>query len=300
MTPPLKNSGPWPNYEWPNGKQSAFAFSVDVDAESPWLWQNRDDANPRFLGQLEQRRFGPRVGIWRILDLLDRYDIKGSFFVPGSVAEFYPELLPCMVERGHEIGLHGYFHEIVSQTSNDEFSHALEKSLDIFRKQTGVKPAGFRSPAWELTPHMLAEIKRHGLYDTSLSGFDHPYVMEDVVEVPVQWTIDDAIYFKFLGGGTDSWPPVSPNAVFEIWRDEWQNLHRYGGMLMLTVHDWISGRAHRIHLLEKLFDLVTKEKDVWVATVGEIASHHLNSPNNDRYRVNAEIPAGINTRTDME
>lgn len=296
MTAFERSGNPWPDYVWPNQKQSAFVFSVDVDAESPWLWEHRDNAQPRMLGHLEQRRFGPRVGIWRILDLLERFGIKGSFFVPGSVAEFYPELLPALLERGHEIGLHGYFHELVSQVTDEQFSEALEASLHIFKSQTGIKPAGFRSPAWEMTPHMIAEIKKHNLYDTSLSGFDHPYMIDDVVEVPVQWAIDDAVYFKFLGGGADKWSPPSPQAVYEIWHDEWETLHRFGGLLMLTVHDWISGRAQRIRLLERLLEKIMANDSVWVTTAGEIATYHSTSINKQNYIVEAAIPAGIGTR----
>jgi peptidoglycan/xylan/chitin deacetylase (PgdA/CDA1 family) len=71
---------------------------------------------------MEQRLFGPRMGIWRILDLLEQYEIKGTFFVPGIVAENHPDLLPAFVERGHEIGLHGYFHELAAQASDAEFT----------------------------------------------------------------------------------------------------------------------------------------------------------------------------------
>lgn len=65
-------SAPWPAYEWPAGKRSAFCFTVDVDAESPYQWSIKDQTPPpRALGQMEQRLFGPRVGIWRLLDLLN-------------------------------------------------------------------------------------------------------------------------------------------------------------------------------------------------------------------------------------
>ena len=93
---------------------------------------------------------------------------------------------------------------------------------------------------------MLAEVKRLGLYNSSLMGFDHPYTIDGVTEVPVQWTTDDAIYFKFLGGGADLAPPSAPGPILDGWLDEWEVLHRYGGLFMLTVHDWISGRAQRI------------------------------------------------------
>ena len=164
-------------YVWPEGRTGAFCFTVDVDAESPYLWSLKDGPPPRLLGQMEQRLFGPRTGIWRILDLLDRFGVKGTFFVPGSVAEAHPDLLPAFVERGHEVGLHGYFHELAAQASDEEFTGALEAALDIFQRQAGIVPKGFRSPAWEMTPHMLAEVRRRGLYDSSLMGFDHPMVV---------------------------------------------------------------------------------------------------------------------------
>lgn len=292
-TPTPTRSSPWAPYAWPQGKKSAFCFSIDVDAHSPLLWNLRDQAPSQLLGHMEQRSFGPRVGIWRLLDLLEQFQIKASFFVPAVVAEDHPELLPAFVERGHEVGLHGYFHELVSQATDDEFTAALDASLALFRRQVGIVPKGFRSPAWEMSPHMLGQLKARGMYDSSLSGFDHPYSIGGVVEVPVQWAVDDAVFFKFLGGGVDHWPPLAPGPVLEIWTSEWEALHADGGLLMLTVHDWISGRGHRIRLLETLLQRVTREPAAWIATVGEVAAHHANSANLGRYAVPARTPRSI-------
>jgi peptidoglycan/xylan/chitin deacetylase (PgdA/CDA1 family) len=280
---------PFPAYEWPHGKTSAFCFSVDVDAESPYQWSLPADA-PATLGQIEQRLFGPRVGIWRILDLLDRYEIKATLFVPGLVARNHPELLPAFVARGHEVGLHGYFHEIAAETPADEFARALDESLAIFKSQAGIVPAGFRSPAWEMTPAMLAEVKRRGLYDSSLMGFDLPYTIDGVTQVPVLWAVDDAIYFKFTGAPTDRWPPAPQGGILDAWLDEWQVLEREGRLMMLTIHDWISGRAGRIRMLERLLDAVTASSDTWIATVGEVAAHHASSVNRDRFSVPMRLP----------
>ncbi|TKT75885.1 polysaccharide deacetylase [Aquamicrobium sp. LC103] len=296
MTKVSHNSSPWPAYEWPAGKQSAALLSVDVDAHSPFLWSLRDEVPDRLAG-IEIRRFGPRTGLYRLLDLFERYDFKASFYVPGFVAETNPEILPAIVERGHEVGLHGYFHEIVADVSDKEFTGALEASHELFVKQTGAAPVGFRSPAWEMTPHMLREVKRLGLaYDSSLSGFDHPYDVDGVLEIPVQWAVDDAVFFKFEGGGRDKWPLQSGRAVLEDWTSEWRMLHRFGGLFTLTVHDWISGRAQRIALLEELFDKIKAESSVWVATAAEIAKHHASSANSGRFAVAGAIPAAIGPR----
>ena len=296
MTTPVNRSSPWPAYAWPQGRSSAFCFTVDVDAHSPLLWGLREQPASKLVGQFEQRLFGPRVGIWRLLDLLARHDIRGSFFVPAVVAETFPELLPAFVERGHEVGLHGFFHEIVAHTSDAEFSAALDASLALFQRQVGLKPKGFRSPAWEMTPHMMAELHARGMYDSSLSGFDNPYTLGGVVEVPVQWAIDDAVYFKFLGGGVDHWPPSASRPVLETWTDEWETLHAEGGLFMLTVHDWISGRAHRIRLLDTLLSTVTRTPGAWIATVGEVAAYHAASVNHDRFMVPLSTPESIASR----
>ena len=296
MTTPVNRSSPWPAYAWPQGRSSAFCFTVDVDAHSPLLWGLREQPPSKLVGQFEQRLFGPRVGIWRLLDLLARHDIRGSFFVPAVVAETFPELLPAFVERGHEVGLHGFFHEIVAHTSDAEFSAALDASLALFQRQVGLTPKGFRSPAWEMTPHMMAELHARGMYDSSLSGFDNPYTLGGVVEVPVQWAIDDAVYFKFLGGGVDHWPPSASRPVLETWTDEWEMLHAEGGLFMLTVHDWISGRAHRIRLLDTLLSTVTRTPGAWIATVGEVAAYHAESVNRDRFMVPLSTPEPIAAR----
>lgn len=292
----LNIKSPWPSYQWPAGKQSATLLSVDVDAQVPFMWAHRDGLPDR-LATLEIRNFGPRTGLYRLIDLFARYNVKASFYVPGLTAETNPEILPALVEAGHEVGLHGYFHEIVADASDAEFTGALEASIELFFKQTGKNPVGFRSPAWEITPHMLREIKRMGLaYDSSLSGFDHPYEIDGVTEIPVQWATDDAIFFKFEGGGRDKWPFQSGQAILQDWISEWRTLHRFGGLFTLTVHDWISGRAQRIALLEELLDKITGQSDAWVATAKEIAAHHASSSNVGRFAVGAKIPGPIGNR----
>jgi peptidoglycan/xylan/chitin deacetylase (PgdA/CDA1 family) len=280
-----------PPYRWPDGKRSAVCFSADVDAEAPYLWANRAGL-PRHLALLEQRRFGPREGLWRILDMLDRLGIKGTFFTPSVVAELHPEILPALVARGHEIGLHGHLHEIVSEVSQEAFEAALDRSLAVFEAQTTARPAGFRSPAWEMTPGMIAALAARGLaYDSSLSGYDHPYEIDGLVEVPVQWQIDDAVFFRFFGGGVDKWPPARAADVGEAWLDEFEAGRAYGQLLMITIHPWISGRAQRVAMLERVLRHIAAQDDVWIATAGEIARWHVESGQAGLYAVESGLDA---------
>lgn len=276
-------------YQWPDGKRCAVVFSADVDAESPFLWNNRGRPITT-LGELEQRRFGPRVGVWRMLDLLDEFGAKASFYVPGIVAETYPELLPAFLARGHEIGLHGYHHERVDQVGEAENADILDRSIALFRAQTGEAPVGYRSPSWEMTPALFDLLKVRGIaYDSSLMGYDHPYTIGGLTEVPVQWLIDDAIYFKFVGGGADRWPPVNPADVLDSWLEEWRAVRDYGGLFMITTHPWISGRGQRIRLLRELFRQISADSGVWWTTAREIAAYHAASQNAARFETPIQL-----------
>ncbi|MGC3939554.1 polysaccharide deacetylase family protein [Roseobacter sp. EG26] len=278
-------------YPWPDGHRAGACFTVDVDATAPWLWQHRTGL-PRGIAALEHRQYGRRRGLPRLIEMLGRLDLRATFFVPGVVAEEHPGLLPGLVERGHEVALHGYYHELVSETTDAQFTESLEASIALFEAQIGARPAGFRSPAWEMTPHMLAELRRFALWDSSLMGHDHPYRLDGVTEVPVRWENDDAIFFKFLGPGDN--PPHSETEVGARWTREAAAQVRDGGLFMLTVHDWISGRAARVDMLEDLLVPLCQAESIWTATCGEIAAHHQ-SVTGFEYHARPIVP--INERT---
>lgn len=260
-------------YRWPDGKRCAAAFSVDFDGESPFLWRTRTNPTP-VIGELEQRAFGPRQGIYRILDMLKRLGIRGSFFIPGVIAEHYPEAVEAIARDEHEIGLHGYLHENVQALDEDQIEEMIVKNKMILERILGPRQFGFRSPSWEMTPQTLAILKRHGiLYDSSLMGYDHPYWIDGLPEVPVQWLLDDAIYYRFFSGYTGP-PPADPQVVTSTWLQEFEGLRRYGGLFSLTVHSWLSGRGSRIIAMEQLLTKILEDDQVWWATCGEIAEYH--------------------------
>jgi peptidoglycan/xylan/chitin deacetylase (PgdA/CDA1 family) len=242
------------------------------------------------LGEIEQRRFGPRVGIDRILDLMDEFNIRASFYVPGYVMETYPEVLTKILDSGHEIGLHGYFHEQVDQLSQEENETVLDRSIEVFRRQTGEVPRGYRSPAWDMTPGLLRLLRERGVaYDSSLMGYDHPYSVDGFTEIPVQWLTDDAPYFRFRGFVQEGWPPVSPLTVEKSWIEEFEGLREHGGLFTITVHPWISGRSQRIRMHRRLIQHIQAYDDVWWATAYEIADYHARSVNATRFDVSATL-----------
>lgn len=282
----------YPDYVWPEGKRCAVVISLDLDAESPFLWISRgQDIN--HLGEIEQRRYGPRQGLKRITDLLAEYGIQGSFYVPGVVAETYPELLPHLVSGGHEIAHHGYYHERIEAIAPAQAEDYLGQAQDLFRAQTGLTGLGHRAPSWEMTPDFLSAMERRGIsYDSSLMGFDHPYHVGNLVQVPVQWMVDDALYFRYTNSARDKTHPANPGAVLESWIEEFEGMREYGGLFMVTIHDWISGRPQRLRMLRKLIEHMRRDPTVWWARADEVAAWHASSINSERFRVPAH---SINT-----
>ena len=224
---------------WPGDIRCVAMLTFDVDGVSGLI--NRFPQAPQHPSLMSLGEFGPRVGTPRILELLDKYNIKASFFIPGYVAEEYPALVRDIVRRGHEVGHHGYMHEPPSTLSPSEEAEVLDKGIDILESLTGERPKGYRSPGWELSQHSLDYLSQRAfLYDSSLMENDVPYFVESshgrLVELPVQWFLDDVPYYVFLPvmGRRGRLPGVEE--VYENWAAEFDGAYRFGRAFMLTMH----------------------------------------------------------------
>src|SRR5579885_3170576 len=138
---------PEPRFRWPAGYRCAAMICFDVDGETTALSEDPRLARRRTL--MSQCRYGPQVGVPRILELLAHLGVTGTFFVPGYVAEQHPRMLSAIAEAGHEIGLHGYMHEKLAGLNPAEEETLLLKSIQILQRLTGNRPHGFRAPWFE-------------------------------------------------------------------------------------------------------------------------------------------------------
>ena|SRR5690625_1484807 len=129
------------------------------------------------------------------LDMLDKHDIKTTFFVLGELAYKYKDILQDISERGHEIASHGYDHTILHKMSNNEFKYDIEKSKDIIENVINKTVIGYRAPCFSLDNDKLEILKNSAyLYDSSYIRFsNHPLYGElDLTEFK---QVDDLIYF---------------------------------------------------------------------------------------------------------
>jgi peptidoglycan/xylan/chitin deacetylase (PgdA/CDA1 family) len=215
----------------------------------------------------------------RILDILKRAHVKASFFVPAVTALLYPDEQRRVAAEGHEIGIHGWIHERNSELPRDAERELQVRSADTLAKVTGQRPVGIRTPSWDFSPNTLAITKEMGLvYDSSLmADVDCYELMMDgsdtgVVELPVEWIRDDAVYFN-MNRFAALRPYTPPAGVFDIFKREFDAAYREGGIFQLTMHPHVIGYRSRIWILEELIKYIQGHEKVWFATHADIARY---------------------------
>jgi peptidoglycan/xylan/chitin deacetylase (PgdA/CDA1 family) len=257
---------------WPGGARCAVALSFDVDHETNEL---RDGGQS--IGAMSRGQYGNRQGIPRIMDLIRYEDLRVSFYVPAVVALLYPDETPCFAAEGHEVALHGWIHE-----RNSILPAAAERELqlraaDVLERIAGQRPVGIRTPSWDFS-HATLEISRDMglLYDSSLmADVDcHELLLDGqssgLVELPVEWIRDDAVYFN-MNRFSALRPYTPPEAVFDIFRREFEAAHEEGGIFQLTLHPHVIGYRSRMWILRDLVIDVKDKGDCWFATHAEIS-----------------------------
>jgi peptidoglycan/xylan/chitin deacetylase (PgdA/CDA1 family) len=258
---------------WPDGGRVAVALSFDFDAETNALRDN--DLMP---GILSQGEYAARTAIPRILGLLDKYRIPATFFVPAITAVLHPDEIKAIIAKNrHEIGMHGWIHERNSLLSEAEERELMQKSFATLKEAMGKAPVGIRTPSWDFSPSTLKITKELGLiYDSSLMADDRPYeILEDgkatgVVELPVEWLLDDYPYFGFERYSSVR-PHIVPIDVMAVWAAEFDKAYDEGTLFVLTMHPKYIGHRSRMAMLEKLIEHMLGRKGVWFATHEEVA-----------------------------
>ena len=139
----------------------------------------RSDSIKR-VSTISMLRYGPQVGVPRILEAYRRYGLKQTFFVPAWCIEQYPAAVEGMVKDGHEVGFHGYIHEAPNSLSKSDEQYWMQRSIDTIVKHTGKRPRGNRSPLYNFSNNTADLLIEEGfLYDSSLMGDDVPYLAEN-------------------------------------------------------------------------------------------------------------------------
>jgi peptidoglycan/xylan/chitin deacetylase (PgdA/CDA1 family) len=256
---------------WKERARCAVALSFDSDHETNEL---RDGG--RSIGRLGWGEYGARVGIPRILGVLEKHGVRASFYVPAVAALLHPEEQRRVVGEGHEIGVHGWIHELNSVLPREVERDLMMRAADTLERVSGARPVGVRTPSWDFSPDTLAIEKEMGLlYDSSLMADEDCYELlldgepTGVIELPVEWIRDDAPYFMMNRMGAQR-PYTAPADVFDIFRREFEAAYDEGGLFQLTMHPHVIGYRSRIWILEEIIRHAKARGGVWFATHEEV------------------------------
>jgi peptidoglycan-N-acetylglucosamine deacetylase len=245
-------------------------LTFDFDALSLWIVRGL-----RSPGPLSRGEFGVHA-IPRLLHLLESRELPATFFVPGHTAETYPEACRQIVDAGHEIGMHGYAHEVVSTLTPDQERAVFRRAHDVLTRLVGAPPVGNRTPSWDFTPHTVEVLLELGLrYDSSLMATDYtPFYARsgdvvgddgparfgrptDLVQLPPSWSLDDYPAFEYYRSDQFVMPGLRlADDVYANWLEDLRYMVRdvEDGVCVLTFHPQVIGRGHRLLGLERFLD----------------------------------------------
>ena len=266
---------------------SRHLVCMTLDFDTVSLWQAMGQTTPTPISRGE---FGV-VAAERLLDLFAELAVPTTWFIPGITIDTYPEICARVAQAGHEVGHHGYDHVPPGQLDRDAELDQLVRGNEAIQRVSGQTARGYRSPAWDLSPHTVDLLLAQGfVYDSSMMGHDVlPYRARrgDVVtpgkpiefgeptalwELPISWSTDDFPHFEyFRGGGLNNAGHVLDNWLgdFAYMREtvDW-------GVLTYTLHPFVIGRGHRMKMLRNLLERLKSDGAVFVTAeqaVGEAA-----------------------------
>ncbi|MEM6971163.1 MAG: polysaccharide deacetylase [Pseudomonadota bacterium] len=266
-----------PRITWPNGARVACAITFDIDADCLIHTARPADGHDR-LHPITMGRYGPLVGVPRILETYRRLGLTQSFFMPGWCMERYPETVEAVLTAGHEIGHHSWCHEDPTTHDDAREGALFERAMETHRRMTGRAPRGYRAPVYNATHGVIDRLIAEGfLYDSSLMADEVPYLMRSdagqIVEIPPHWGNDDWPPFAHYEEIGYMMPVRAPSDGMRAFFEEFEAAYAVGGLWMPVWHPFLTGRLARWHVVERWLEQVLERGDVWFATLEEIARH---------------------------
>jgi allantoinase len=260
-------------FAWPDGKRIAVAVTAMLetwsDGQAPPYGVQASGHNIRGVDHsgIAWGSYGGKVGVWRIVSLLNRHGIRGSFCVNARCAEIFPEAVAAIAQRGHEVAGHGYLQDqLLTALEPDEERATIRRCLDILQRATGQRPAGWISPVTAFTTHtrnFLAADKL--LWHGDARDTDLPSVVETEAGPIVQIPGSDFTDNRTLRSSPQDLWDVHSETIAYLRANEAPAFHA------MSLHCHFGGRPLIAAVFEKIFSALRRHDDVWFASFGEIA-----------------------------
>ncbi|MBF6288472.1 polysaccharide deacetylase family protein [Nocardia cyriacigeorgica] len=262
--------------QWPGGARVAFYVGLNIEhfpVDAPATSLNEATAglvpDPLNYGW---RDYGPRVGIWRIAEILDRHGIRASALVNSAVCERYPQIIAAGQQRDWAWLAHGRDNATVQSAVEDERAYLTDVVATI-EKATGQRPRGWLGPALSETfdtPAILAELGLTYLLDWTAD--DQPFRLNvpGMVSVPYSVELNDLGLFTMNSFTGPEFVQIVTDQFDQLYADS----ARSGRVMALALHPFVTGQPYRAKYLDQALDYIAGHHGVWLTTSDEIAEHY--------------------------
>jgi peptidoglycan/xylan/chitin deacetylase (PgdA/CDA1 family) len=220
-------------------------------------------------------QYGGRTGIWNILEVLDRLNVKATFMVCGTTAEKYPDAVRAAHRAGHEIAGMSYGFDRVRTASFEREQGIVRKTVKVLHDICGATIKGWRCPDYRVSPQTLDVLSAEGFaWDSSLLNDDLPCLFDcaggPMVELPFTTSTADKTYIGYpypMRGG--------PDGLADVWNSEFDVLYRESEttprFMILSIQTWATGRPAPLRTLRQFIERTSAHNDICFARCGEIA-----------------------------
>lgn len=259
---------------WPNGARVAvwvvpnvehFRFDLPAVALCPL------DVSPDVLNY-SWRDYGARVGVWRLMDVMDRHDIRGTVALNSDVCELYPRIIEAGQARGWEWMGHAPNNSmLINRQSEADERGLIAETLDVIAQRVGARPRGWLSPALTESSRTLDLLAELGVdYVADWVNDEQPYPMAvrsgRMTSIPYSIEVNDAPFFLIQ--------KQSAEAFGTMIKDQFDQLYEDGAasarVMAIALHPYIIGQPFRSRYLADALAHIAARQDVWFATGSEI------------------------------
>ena len=271
-----------PIIKWPNGARVALWISPNVEhyeympdddaARTPWPRTPFPDVQ-----QYSYRDYGNRVGFWRMLETLDKYNIRSCVSLNVAVLEHFPEIRDAMVERNYDYMSHGIYNTRYLYTYTEEQEREFYRdTIETLKLHTGKQLKGMLGPAisgTERTPDLMAEAGL--IYHTDWMHDDQPVPIKvksgKLISVPYSIELNDSSLLRDNHYEGDYFARICKAQFDQLYKEGSES----GRVMCIALHPFLIGQPHRIKYLDEILSHIMSHDGVWQTTADEIADYYI-------------------------
>jgi allantoinase len=266
---------------WPNGARIAVWVIPNIehflfDRPSTSVTHATTSLVPDVLNY-SWRDYGVRVGIWRLMDIMDRYGIKGTVALNSDVCLRYPRIIQAGNQLGWEWMGHGTSNSIMINRQTEEEERSLIRDVvDTIEKGTGKHPRGWLSPALSESHRTLDLLAECGIeYVCNWVNDEQPYPMRvntgSMISIPYSVEINDIPAFVDLKQSAETFGRMICDQFDVLYEDGGKT----GRVMAICLHPFLIGHPYRSKYFAQALAHITSRQDVWLTTGGEIRDWYV-------------------------